>query len=183
VRIGTKTDLKTANFAVFESPHFVTQSDKAHAELCLLYQSVYQSPCSAFRYSWIHPKVLERLDLLQCTATCSVRWLGFLQRHNTSVLFCVNLHSRLVVRSCKPVKRMLETLFRRCQQHQFDRKKPTVHSAASNSDASSTQLDCLSNSYKLNHEEERRQHTPSLESNIRGERLWLNSTDRSETPE
>ena len=32
------------------------QSDKAHAELRFLYQSVYQPPWSAFRHSWIPPQ-------------------------------------------------------------------------------------------------------------------------------
>jgi len=52
--IETKTDLKTESFAVFEtSPVLWPKSEKAHAQLPLLNQSVYQSPCSVFRHSWI----------------------------------------------------------------------------------------------------------------------------------
>ena len=52
----------------------------------LLYQSVYGSPYSTFRHSWIPPQVL---NFSACCSvlllTCSEHWLGFLERHNTSV--------------------------------------------------------------------------------------------------
>jgi len=39
-----------------KAPVSSTQSNKIHAELRLLYQSVYQSLCSHFRHSWIPPQ-------------------------------------------------------------------------------------------------------------------------------
>ena len=53
---------KNDSFAVFESSRFVTTI------LCLLYQSVYQSPCSASVSREYDPNVLELLYLLQCIA-------------------------------------------------------------------------------------------------------------------
>ena len=43
MRIGKKTNYKTDSFAVFESSHFVTTGNKAHAELRLLFHSAYYS--------------------------------------------------------------------------------------------------------------------------------------------
>ena len=51
---GTKIEFKTDSFAVYESFSFdTTQRQSSCAELCLLQQSVYQSPCSAFCHPWM----------------------------------------------------------------------------------------------------------------------------------
>jgi len=55
VRIGTKTNLKTKLCVVWK-PVWSTGSNKAHAELHLLHQSVYQSLCFHFCHSWIPPQ-------------------------------------------------------------------------------------------------------------------------------
>jgi len=78
------------------------QSDKAQAELRLLYQSVNQPAYSSTRE--YHPKVLGLLHLLQCIAAyAAMHCLGFLERHNMSVFYC-RFSSGLVARSRKPIK-------------------------------------------------------------------------------
>jgi len=52
VKIGTKTNLKTKSFAVFKNFRFVI-TERQGSGRTLLYQSVYQAPCSVFRHSWI----------------------------------------------------------------------------------------------------------------------------------
>jgi len=52
-----------------KAPVLTPESDKTHAELRLLYQSLYQSPCSAFiRENQSKTKALELLQLMQCIA-------------------------------------------------------------------------------------------------------------------
>jgi len=55
-RFGTKTDLKLTALRCLKAPDLSSQSDKIHAKLRLLYQSVYQSPCSAIRHLCILPQ-------------------------------------------------------------------------------------------------------------------------------
>jgi len=61
------------------------QSGNADAGLRFLHQSVYQSPCSAFRHLWIPPQDTSTSLPAAVPLTCSVHWLGFLGRHNTPV--------------------------------------------------------------------------------------------------
>ena len=46
---------KLTAFRSLKAPVSQRRSNKTHAELHLLYQSVYQSLCSDFRHSWIQP--------------------------------------------------------------------------------------------------------------------------------
>ena len=50
-------------------------NDKAHSKPHLLYQFVYQSPCSAFRHSWIRLQDTWPVDPEQAFGECShTRW-------------------------------------------------------------------------------------------------------------
>jgi len=79
-----------------------------------LYQSVYQSLCSDFCHFEYHPKVLERLHLLQCISAHlqnTLPWVSWEAQYLN--LFSVEFRSCLVARSRKPIKRLLKTLLRR----------------------------------------------------------------------
>jgi len=52
---------------MFKSLHFAAMERKAHETLCLLHKSVFYSPSFSFCRE-NHPKVLERLGLLECIA-------------------------------------------------------------------------------------------------------------------
>jgi len=93
VRIGTKTNLKTENFALFESPFGQQGAIKLTQDFVC-----FTNPCtnpffptSVTRES--HPKVLERLHLLQCISAHlqeTLPWVSAQEtlpwvRHNTSV--------------------------------------------------------------------------------------------------
>jgi len=106
-------------------PVLSPQSDKAYIRTKFKYPCIklLVPPPITREY---HYKVRELLHLLQCIA-------AYLQR--TLRLFSADVYSRLVARSCKPIKNsILENLFRGCKQHQIFRKKQAVDPAASNSD-------------------------------------------------
>jgi len=65
-----------------KDPVLWSLNDKAHAELRLLQQSVYQSPCSVTRE--YHHNVFELLDLLHCILRLLTPCTA-LERRNTSV--------------------------------------------------------------------------------------------------
>ena len=80
----------------------------------------YLSPCCAFDHSWIP----LRSTRTSWPATVHFRSLAgrtdlvFLDRQSTSGLFRADFHSSIFARRCKPIKCMLNTLFRRCKQRQ-----------------------------------------------------------------
>jgi len=61
MRIGTNTNVKTKDSAVFESSCFVTTEQGARTVLRLLYQSLHQS--IYLHHSWIPHKVLQPLPV------------------------------------------------------------------------------------------------------------------------
>jgi len=103
--------------------------------------------CVHFTNPFINPFVLFRLPSLVKTTprylnfstcysvfplTCSAHWLNseeaqYLDR------FSSYFYSYLVARSWKPIKCMLEILFKGCKQHQIVHKKRTIDPVASNS--------------------------------------------------
>jgi len=142
VRIGTKTSLKTEFFVFFEIPVSSLRSNKAHTELRLLSQSVYQSLCSDFRHLW----VLERLHLLQYISPYLQETMPQ-SRHNTSIFSELTF----IPSSSHAAENRSNACWRPCcenphMQHQFARTKQTVHPAVCNSDT--LVCDCLSNSYR-----------------------------------
>jgi len=87
--IGTKIDLKTDSFAVFESSHLVTKEQYSSCRTAFdlpIHVSISLIP--SFFIRKYHPKVLY-LNLSSCSSAlplaCSVHWLVFLERRNTSV--------------------------------------------------------------------------------------------------
>jgi len=105
-RIGTKADLKTDSFAVFESSFFLHRAIKL-TQNCVCFTNlsinVLTMPSIIREY---HPKVIELSDLPQCSLlplTCSPYWLVFLERQNFG-LFGASFHSPLVECSCKTIK-------------------------------------------------------------------------------
>ena len=82
------TNFTAALFEANRTPY------KAHSELRLLYQSVYQSLSSAFRHSSITPQGTWNFSTC-CSVLllmCSTHWLGFVEMRNTSVSG-VNVHA------------------------------------------------------------------------------------------
>jgi len=87
------------------------------------------NPCTIYLFSSSVTREyhLRYLNLSPCCSVllliCSVYLgLGF-WRDIMSRFFSVNINSRLVARSWKPMQGMLKILFRRCKQHQIVRKK------------------------------------------------------------
>ena len=138
VRIGTRTDRKLTVLRWMKYPALSLRNDKAHAMLRLLYQSMYQYSCSAFRLSWIppwgawtsQPAAVCRRSLLAGTGLSI--WRGI-----TPNYFSANFHPSLVARTWRPIKCMMKAYVRGITQHQINREKQTVNAAASNSDTDS----------------------------------------------
>ena len=140
MRIGTKTDLKTESFCGFWKLMFCDRR-----AIKLTYNCVcFTNPCiNSFVLILVtreyHPKVLERLPLLQCISAHlqnTLPWASWETQYLN--LFSVDFRSFLVARSRKPSKCELKALLRRSPHavgYQFVRKKQTVHPTVDNSDA------------------------------------------------
>jgi len=113
--------------AVFESSHFVTTSDKAHAK--------HKSPCSAVGHTWIPLKVTWTSwpAAVYCCLLAVYSGLVF-WRDIISFLFSANFNSHMVSHSWKPIKCALKTFLKRCKQHQIVCKKQMCDPACFNSD-------------------------------------------------
>ena len=119
-----------------KAPVSSPRSSKAHAELRLLYQSVYQPLFSDFRHSWTPPQgtwmsppsAVNFRSLAENTA------LGRLKRHNTSIF----LELIFVPSWSHAAENQSNASWRPCfedqrVQYQFVRKKQTVHPAVPSS--------------------------------------------------
>ena len=110
-----------------------------------------QSPWSAFRHLWIIPPKY----LIVSTCWSIMLLTCYLQRTLTCVsgatkciaLFSANFHSGFVILSRKPIKCMLNTVFRVCKQYHITCNMQTVDPATSKRKPSSTGFEYLSNSY------------------------------------
>jgi len=112
-----------------KAPVSSPRSSKAHAELRLLYQSVYQPLFSDFRHSWTPPQgtwmsppsAVNFRSLAENTA------LGRLKRHNTSIF----LELIFVPSWSHAAENRSNVSWRPCcedrMQYQFSRKKQTVY--------------------------------------------------------
>jgi len=152
------------------------QSDKAHAELRLLYQSVYQSPRShsVARNINTTPRYLNFFNCCSVLLlTCSIHCLGFLERLNTPVFLvlifipgpshaaknCWSVYGRPCWKDASSTKSSAKIKRLILQLPTATRSAITVYSM---------HVEC---------EKEWWQHTPLSESNTNGELSWFNSPD------
>jgi len=104
-----------------------------------------------------HTKVLELLDLLLGIAALAACTELGLWRGIVPCLYSANFHSVLVARSWKPIKCMMETLFRGYKQWQIVQNSKWLIRCNFQQSHSSTRLwmiNYLSYSYTAEHEEE-----------------------------
>jgi len=159
VRIGTKTDLKTEKFALFESSYFVTTEQKNSRKTAFALQIRVSTPL--FRLLSLVNTIPRYLNVSTCCSvfvlTCRKHCLGRLPRKHylgeTYVIppsFRADFRFFLVARSRKSIKCELKTLFRRSTH-----AVPIHPQKANGSSCRSQQYlpcqrvrDCLSNSYR-----------------------------------
>ena len=153
VRIGPKTDIKLTALRCLKVSVLWPQSHKAHAQLRLLYQTVYQSPCYTVSVTREYHPMSRYLNL---STYCSVlplnrraHWLKLPGRHNyISTILVLNF---IPTRPYAAQNRAhVGTLFRGFKQHRIACKKQTVDPAPPNSD---TLVDSAVTVYPIDYEE------------------------------
>jgi len=147
---------------------------------CVYFPSVYQSPCTAFRHSWIPPQERRYLNFSACCCalprTCSEHCLGFVERRAQYLGFLVLI---FIPAWSHAAENGPNSRWRPIQNMQAVPNRPqkqTVDHAASNSNTFVFSAVTV-HPIHVNYEEEQWEHIPTSESHNNDERLWFNSTD------